>query len=358
MSTFTVDPDRLMQFGDRGPAFLLVTDAGREEDFTILPSELYRSTAVVALPPGRTLEVALNEGLAPDAADLLVVCPGRFLSSPSEASVGQRRIAVLPCGSTPTTDDQIAYFLDVLHRSDVSRQEKFCAELADALDGTPTLMLRDPTHATSATFQVSADYEWNQQAGFIASGEQQVAPSGEFSALPVDIDSFDAARRLGLTGALTVLGPPIVHRADRDGLLDTQRRLFDGLDVTRTAPLRLDVIDGVITDWRALDPAAEPAVEALFELFDESELYRIVWEFGIGCNDAIEPQPGNCGMNEMYGSESGVLHIGLGLTPTTDFAITLSCRQTSGFDGAGRRLLGTGRPRMNRNRSAGCGCVG
>jgi hypothetical protein len=341
---FNVDPDRLTQFGSRSPAFCLVTEADREKDFEIAPTELYASSTVVALGPGQTLGSAMCDGLVPEAADVLVVCPDRFLSSPDEDAVGRRRIAVLP-------------FLDVLYRSDVARQEKFCAELADALDGTADLRLQDRVSGTAATFQVSAGYEWNQQAGFLETGEQQVAPSGEFSALPTHIDSYDATRRLGLTGSLTVLGPPIVHRADRAGLLTVQKRLFEGLDTTRSAPMRLDVEDGVITDWRALDPAAEPAVEALFELFDENDLYRIVWEFGIGCNDAIEPQPGNCGMNEMYGSEAGVLHIGMGLTPTTDYAITLSCRQTTGYDSAGRRVFGI-QSRINRTRSADCGCIG
>lgn len=359
MARFRVEPDRLAQFGDGSPAFLLVTDAGREPDVELAESQRYDSCAVLGLARQETLGSLLAGGRIPQAADVLVVCPDRFLASPSEELLGARRLAVLPCGSTPTTDDHVAYFLDVLRRSDVARQEKFCAQLADALDATPVLRLADPAHDSLATFEVSADYEWNQQAGVIEPGDQQIAPPGEFSALPMDVDSFDASRRLGLNGTLTASGPAIVHRAGRDGLLPEQARLFAALDTTRDAPLRLTVADGLITAWEAIDPAAEPAAGALRELFDRDAAYRIVWEFGIGCNEAIEPQPGNCGMNEMYGSENGVLHLGLGLTPTTDFAITLSCHQTTGVDDVGRQVFGAARRRrMTRTRSAGCGCLG
>lgn len=358
MGEFQVDPDRLSQFGARNPTFCLVTTAGRENDFKVLPAASYEACTTVMLEPGETLESLLSGGRVPADADVLVACPDSFLASPSEQTVGQRRLAVLPCGSTPTTDKQIAYFLDVLHRTDIARQEAFCAQLADALENTETLDLKDNVHHTEATFAVNADYEWNQQAGVIERGEQQVAPPGEFSALPTDINSFDATRRLGLTGSLTVFGPPIVHRANRDGLLGMQQMLFTALDTTRVSTLRIDVEDGVISDWRPMDPTAEPAAEALYTLFDLDERYRIVWEFGIGCNEAIEPQEGNCGMNEMYGSQMGVLHIGLGLTPTTDYAITLSCRQTRGVDAKGKCVFGAVGLRMNRTRSASCGCVG
>src|SRR5262249_37242768 len=158
---------------------------------------------------------------------------------------------------TPTTRGQIAYFLDTLHRCDVTRQENFCLRLVDALERTSTLRLVDTVHGSVAEFGIGGDYEWNQQAGVIAPGEQQVAPPGEFSALPANINSFDETRRLKLEGSLTVFGPAIVHRADRDGLLETQARLFEALDTTRSAPLRLNIGNGFIVDWRALDKAAE-----------------------------------------------------------------------------------------------------
>jgi len=358
MGKFHVAPDGLSQFDPRSAAFCLVTTAGRENDFKVLPSSSYSSTTIVPLGLDQNLESLLEEGCVPDAADVLVVCPDRFLVSPNEQTIGKRRIAVLPCGSTPTTSEQIAYFLAVLHRCDVTRQERFCARLVDTLEQTVTLRLVDAVHDTVATFQVSDDYEWNQQAGIIEPGEQQVAPPGEFSALPTGINSFDDTRRLKLNGSLTVLGPPIVHRANRGGLINTQAQLFAAFDATRAAPLRLDVADGLIIDWQALDRSAEPAVEAFFELFELDERYRIVWEFGIGCNETIDPQAGNCGMNEMYGSEQGVLHLGLGLTPTTDYAITLCCRQTCGLDDAQRPIFGAKYHRINRVRSRSCGCIG
>ncbi|WP_235433527.1 aspartate-semialdehyde dehydrogenase [Protofrankia coriariae] len=63
---------------------------------------------------------------------------------------------------------------------------------------------------------------------------------------------------------------------------------------------------------------------ALTELYTVDDNYRLVWEFGIGLNTALRQQPGNCGMNEMYGAGNGVVHLGFGLTPTTRYALTFT----------------------------------
>ena len=92
-------------------------------------------------------------------------------------------------------------------------------------------------------------------------------------------------------------------------------------------------------------------------LFAEDERYRVVWEFGIGLNTEVVPQPGNCGMNEVAGGGDGTLHLGFGLTPATAYALTFGCQGTELLDDRGRHLCG-GKPvrRLLRRRSADCGC--
>jgi hypothetical protein len=56
------------------------------------------------------------------------------------------------------------------------------------------------------------------------------------------------------------------------------------------------------------------------------------------------------------------VHIGLGLTPSTKFALTFICPGSAMVDGAGGVIVGNksaataGKPRINRIRSISCGC--
>src|SRR5205823_2967146 len=132
----------------------------------------------------------------------------------------------------------------------------------------------------------------------------------------------------------------------------------------------VEVEDGLITHCRAGTPAPEGvrAAAALNDLLAAESGYRTVWELGFGINVAMSVVPANCGLNEVYGGTDGVVHLGLGLTPFTRFALTFLSPATRLVDGTGETLLGNaigqvasgqadgGRCRIRRTREASCGC--
>lgn len=357
----TITPGALGQFGAAGSTFCLVTDEARIDDFVLAPDGAYRGLLMLALPTGADLADLLADRVPPDA-DVLVVCPDRFLASPSEDAIGGRRLAVMPAGSTPLRWEQVRYFLQVAERNDAVQLGKVADTFFESVERAPALHITDAAHGTEAVFDHGAgDYSWNQQAGPLEAGEQQILPAGELSVLPVDITGFDPAARLAISGSLTLRGWPIVHRYDVPDDLADQHRLFSVLRDLVTHPVILHVVDGVIERHEAADAGGNRAAAALQELFDEDPRYRTIWELGFGINTDLEVLPGNCGPNEVYGATDGAFHLGLGLTPTTRFALTFSCPGSSLTTPAGQVILGagsrgTGTGTLKRTSRASCGC--
>jgi len=222
----TVTPEAFSQFGPSGESFCLVTDEAYVEGFHIAPGGGYRDYRRLALPAGMDLPEMLNRQV-PEDAHVLVVCPDRFLSSPSAEEISGRRLAIMPAGSTPLTWEQVRYFLTVAERNDAAGHAKAADAFFDAVEQCPSLRIVDAAQGTEAVFDhLAGDYAWNQQAGELAPGEQQILPAGELSVLPVDITGFDPDARLALNGSLTLRGWPIVHRYDAPEDLADQRRLF------------------------------------------------------------------------------------------------------------------------------------
>lgn len=352
MAQFVVHPDRHREFGKASETFLLITQTDRFDDFALAPSTGYRHTAVATLEAGEPLDAALSAERCPESADIFVVCPDRFVVPPEPAVLGPgRRLVVMPCGSTPVTDAQVGYFLTAVESTDPVALEARADRLFGALGATPYVWLTASQESTSATFGISAGYEWNQQAGPVAPGGQQIAPAGEASAAPTAPYRFGTSRRLDLSGTVTLLGAPIVHRGDDPDCVDEQAALYEDLDALRQSPVILTFADGVVTDIRATAPEGKGAVAALNDLYEADECYRVLWEFGIGLNPVLRQQPGNCSLNEMFGATNGVVHLGFGLTPTTRYALTFTCVDTVMTDTEGNTLAGPVPPRR-RGRQA------
>jgi len=358
-----VKPSAFRQFGTSADTFCLITDEEFVDDFAIAPSHL--DSMVVPIGPDGDLGKVLAADV-PETADVVAICRRTFLSSPDAAAIGKgRRIVALPCASTPVTLPHIRYALQVIERTDPAAQELHADRFFASLEKAAELRIVDGEHGTSCSFDpVGGDYAWNQQAGFLGPGEQQIAPSGELSVLPVDIMEFDGDRRLALDGTLTFKGWPIVH-AGYDRELDAeQAELYERLTPLHRNPLIAAVDNGVITDVRDPVGTAEGGelVAVFNELFATEPHYRTVWELGFGINTDMELTPANSGLNEIYGARDGVVHIGLGLTPNTKFALTFICPSSAMVDGAGGLILGSkgasasGKPRINRIRSISCGC--
>lgn len=354
--TVEVHPDRHRQFGARNPEFCLVTDYGNSHAVELRPSLYYGRVSHCALEPGETLEDFLSSR-APHLADILVLAPGVFLSSPAPDVIGpNRKLSVFPCASTPVTPEQLAYFVEVCERTPHDAILARCDAAIDAVEAADSVDILDRRHGTSATLRDLSDYVWNVQAGTLTGGQQQIAPNGELSATPLDIMEFSEDRRLELNGELTLSGTPIVHRSENTDDISGQAALYERFATLVDDPVSLSIENGTIVEVRPHAQTSKPATEALEGLFGEDRRYQVIWEFGLGLNDLISPVAGNCGLNEVCGGRGMLLHIGLGLTPLMRFALTFQCRSSSVR--AESMELATPFPRRTliRQRRSTCGC--
>jgi len=373
-----VRPASFRQFGaSASDTFCLVTDADHADELFIdetggptgtYSTHTYRQCMIVPVDAGDDLDKALARDVPADA-DVVVICRETFLSSPDGQLIGPgRRVVVMPCASTPVSLENIRYFLSVIERTDPAAQANRAERFFAAVEEANELHLVDGPHDAACDFDpVGGDYVWNQQAGFLEPGEQQIAPAGELSVLPMEITDFDANQRLAINGTLALRGRSIVHAGYSEELAEPQARLYERLEKLQRNTVLLQVRDGLITSIGCRDQTAECAevVATLDELFSEDPRYRTIWELGFGINVNMRPVPGNCGLNEPYGATDGVVHIGIGLTPYTRFALTFLCPGTALTDGSGNTVLGTAskltpsvRPavRINRTYAANCGC--
>ncbi|MBB4891184.1 hypothetical protein FHS39_000184 [Streptomyces olivoverticillatus] len=361
MSPLEITASDFGQFGEPSGTFCLVTDESGGKAIHCLPGRGYDRVLHLTLPDGQSLGELLDARVPADA-HVLVACPGRFVTSPGPRELGGRKLSVLPAGSTPLTPGHVAYLLQTAARTDVARQEALAEEFFGHAEAYDRLLITDDEAGCEAEFDHTAgECVWNQQAGVLSPGEQQVFPSGKLSVTAAEITVFSPEARLsGLTGTLALRGWPIVHRgadpADEPG----QQRLFEALAPLVSHPVWLTVTGGVIEDVTAPDAAARPAAEALDALLGTEPLYRTIWELGFGINTTTEIIPANCGPNEVHGASHGVVNLGLGVTPTTRFALAFLCPRSSLLTPDGTPVLGARRAvrrgRMRRVSSASCGC--
>ncbi|WP_416966752.1 hypothetical protein [Streptomyces sp. 4F14] len=349
------------QFGDPADTFCLITSERYGAALSLLPGDGCSRVLRLTLPP-RTRIGELIAGHTPEDAHVLAVCPGRFLDSPSVQELGARKLAVLPAGSTPLTDEHVAYFLRGAARTDVARQTRTAEEFFDLVGDSERLTIVDDVSGTEAEFDHTAgDVVWNQQAGVLEPGDQQIFPPGKLSVTAADITTFEAdARLVGLNGDLTLRGWPIVHRHEDPADGPDQQRLFEALSPLVANAVTLSVVAGRIEAVTPQTAAAAPAAAELDKLLTDDPRYRVIWELGFGINTGTEVIPANCGPNEVYGATGGVVNLGLGVTPTTRFALAFLCPRSSLVASDGTAVLGARkavrRGRMQRVSSASCGC--
>ncbi|MFD7916034.1 hypothetical protein ACFV30_35915 [Streptomyces sp. NPDC059752] len=349
------------QFGEPVETFCLITSENGGELLSLLPGDGYSRVVHLTLPRGTRLGTLIAESVPPDA-HVLAVCPGRFLDSPTPQELGARKLAVLPAGSTPLTDEYVRYFLRSAAKTDIAQQAATAEEFFDLVAASDGLTIVDDASGTEAEFDHTVgDCVWNQQAGVLEPGDQQIFPSGKLSVTAAEITTFEPeARLLGLHGDLTLRGWPIVHRhADpADGA--EQQRLFEALSPLVSHAVTLHVTAGSIEGVTPQTSGAAPAAAELDKLLTDDPRYRVIWELGFGINTTTEVIPANCGPNEVYGATGGVVNLGLGITPATRFALAFLCPRSSLLTSDGTAVLGARkavrRGRMQRVSSASCGC--
>src|SRR5207248_1119430 len=122
------------------------------------------------------------------------------------------KLMAMACNSTPTDLKIIEHFLDITERTSPADQAAFADTFFELLEESEELRYVDAKRGTVATLQHLSDgLVWNQQAGPLDWGEQQIVPSGEISVLPVEITEFAEELHLPLQGDIVFRGYPILH---------------------------------------------------------------------------------------------------------------------------------------------------
>jgi hypothetical protein len=360
MAALVVHAGRFPALGAPDGSFYLITNPELAEHIELVGDSRYRECSVMAWPAGVPFEQLLERISEP--ASVVAVSPHRLFRSPPD--IGRRKMMVFACASTPVSLDVLGGFVAAAGRVSPAAEEQQAAQFFDRAREAELLQIEDRQLGTRARFwHLDDSYEWHQQAGPLAWGDQQIAPSGELSVTPGDIMEFDGSRRLAITGTLALQGPVIVHGDATGRSLADQARLHAQLDALRLHPVVLTLEVGEIVAIRATSAGGKAAAEALDQLLAGDARYRTVQEIGFGINRSFELAPGNVGMNEPYGGAHGVVHFGLGLTPTTQFALTFLSPRSVVRGKNEEVLIGDPDPappasnRMMVRRSSGCGCA-
>jgi hypothetical protein len=342
MDIVTVKPGRLSQFGpSEGAVFCLITNPEITDQIVIEPSAAYSDVMRIMYGPDDDLdELFLHH--VPQNSHILSISPERFFSSPDPSVLGERRkLIAMACNSTPTSLETISHFLRVIEKTSAVEQGEFSDRFFDAAEETEYLEYVDERHGTSAILQHLAEgLVWNQQAGPLEWGEQQIVPPGEISVLPIEIREFDTAVSLPLNGQITLRGHPILHNGTPSFTRADQQRVRDELAAMEDHAVIADVVGGRITAIRPYEDGSTPAVRMLEAMFAVDSRYRHVWEIGHALNTSLELLPGNHAMNEVYGGTHGCLHWGIGLTPFTQYHLDVISPGTTVLDDRGRVILG------------------
>lgn len=341
-SVITIDPARLRQFGDPADAvFCLVTNPELADKIDIAETGGYRAYITVPFQTGEKFEDVLPTRI-PEPAHILAISPSAFFESPDSELLGSRRkLMGMACNSTPTSLEIVRHFLNIMERTSPQAQADFSDKFFELLENAGHLVYVDAKHGTRAVLDhLQPDLVWNQQAGPLEWGEQQIVPSGEISVLPIEIRDFSEDLHLPLEGEIALRGYPILHNGTPSFSRKDQARIHSRLSALNEHAIIARVEAGVITSIRPHTPGAQPAVDMLSMMFEVDSRYRIVWEIGHALNVSLDLLPGNHAMNEVYGGTSGCLHWGLGLTPYTQYHLDTISPDTTVYTDAGDLVLG------------------
>lgn len=338
----TVDPSRLRQFGPAiDSVFCLVTNPELADDIRIEKTGGYQDYLMVPFRTGERFAQVINERV-PEPAHVLAISPLAFFESPMSEQLGPRRkLMGMACNSTPTSLDIVRHFLGVMERTSPEEQAVFSDRFFELLEAAEYLEYVDAKHGTRAVLQhLDPSLEWNQQAGPLDWGEQQIVPSGEISVLPIEITQFREDLVLPLEGEIALRGYPILHNGTPSFSRADQARLHAQLVAMNEHATIARVDNGTITDLRPYDKQAQPAMDTLTAMFEVDSRYRKIWEIGHALNTSLDLLPGNHAMNEVYGGTKGCLHYGLGLTPFTQYHLDIISPDVTVYTHSGEVVLG------------------
>jgi hypothetical protein len=338
----TIHPSRLSAFGPAdGAVFCLITNPEIADAIVVEHDGSYRDYLTVLLGAGDEFDDVLVQQV-PQEAHVVVISPVHFFISPEPEVLGPRRkLLALACNSTPTALEDIRHFVDVMERTSAAEQDAFSERFFELAESTDQLIYVDERHGTRATLDhLREDLVWNQQAGSLDWGDQQLVPAGEISVLPIGIFDFDENLHLPLDGEIAFRGYPILHGGKMSFTREDQARIQRTLWPLKEYAVVAAVQKGRMTALRPFSPEAEPLARMLEAMFAVDSRYELVWEMGHAMNTALEIWPGNHAMNETYGSTHGCLHFGLGITPYTQYHLDIVAPDTTVYTDAGDVVLG------------------
>jgi hypothetical protein len=344
--SINIRPTRLRQLGaPRGATFCVITNAELAGSIVIEDTAGYADCRILLANGIDDFDRLLVEDI-PRRAHVLVVSPHVFFQSPRPGILGpERKLLGMACNSTPTSPEAIAHFLGVMEDTDADAQQTFAESFFERGRAAEQLVFVDERWGLRATFDhLDESYEWNQQAGPLEWGEQQISPSGELSVLPIEILKLNESLSLRIDGDIALCGYPILHSGTGPFERSDQARRHGELATMRDYAVIAHVEHGVVTGLDVTGPSAEPARRALQAMFDSDPRYRILWEVGFAINTSLRLLEGNHAMNEVYGNTDGCIHWGFGLTPYTQYHLDVISPGTTVRDADGGWVLGGARP--------------
>lgn len=337
----TIAPTQISQFGpSEGVTFCLVTNPEMIDAVQVVRDGSYRDYITIPFQAGDRFEDILAERI-PEPAHILVMSPGCFFESPPSELLGRRKLLAMACNSTPTSIESLRHFLGVISATSAAAQEAFSDRFFELAEASDCLIYADDRHGTKAILDhLDEDLVWNQQAGYVDWGEQQIVPSGEISVLPAEIREFDQALCLPLEGEITLRGFPILHSGTPSFTREDQSRIHSRLYPMHDEAIIAKVVKGRIVDMHPYQESGASVARMLEALFEVDSRYQHVWEIGHALNTSLDLVPGNHAMNEVYGADHGCLHWGLGLTPYTQYHLDIIAPDTTVYNDSGQVLLG------------------
>jgi len=350
MNNLELNPGEIKVFNDHDNFhFCLVTNSEIEGNIFVKEDGGFKTYKKYIINDENNFEKLLSASI-PEKSCIVVISPYVFFQSPPQEMLNNRRLIAMACNSTPTSLEDINHFWKCVINTDHIEQQKITDNFFSIGERAKYLKFIDYENETSAIFNhLQEDYLWSEQTGIMSDGEQQLAPSGEISVLPLNIQNFDETLRLNFNGSIALHGTPILHNGTPSFTRDDQKRMYSRLNAMSSSAIIADIKDGEITNIKASTPIANKAVDMMQSMFDVDSRYRILWEIGFAINKNLVLRDGNHAMNETYGGPNGTIHFGLGLTPYTQYHLDIVCQNMNVLTDKDFYLIGPNKKNSKNN---------
>ncbi|MFB2771318.1 hypothetical protein ACE1AT_18795 [Pelatocladus sp. BLCC-F211] len=329
MKIIPIYPSRFLQFGEsEGSTFYLVTNSNLLNVFKIIPEKDYKDFKILTYDPGDSFTRILRDEINRPAHILVITPECLFESVHPNDLANDCKLLIFACNSAPTSIEAVEHFLRCGEKTNPEEQERIANKFFEQGESADVLKLIDEEYQTVAEFHHLNDiYGWHEQLGMLGWGEQQIFPSGEIACFLVPLKGIDKLPDLKfeLNGEIPLKGYPVVHSGPPSFLREDQEQIYQKLSSFKDHAVIATVKDGIVVDIKATHSSAKPALEILEALFTVDSRFRQIFEIGFAINNYVEILPQNSAMNEVYGSENGCVHFGLGMLPYTQYHMDLIC---------------------------------